>query len=186
MTDAVDTVSIDLCARMERDGNPLAAATAFDVVWRQHHRAVLRYLASRIGLDAAEDVVAETYLAAHGARLGYRSAKSPNGPLPWLLGIATKQVARHRELERRWLTRTNGMLVETPTADATDAIVLRGPLADALEQLQHSYRDAFLLFVLADLDYAQVGAALGVPIGTVRSRISRARTALAAALEEER
>ena len=128
---------------------------------------------------------------AFARRASFDPRKSPNGSaLPWFLGIATKEIARHRECERRWLDQEFPWAATSPIdvgepADAINGISVRPRLATALKSLKKRDRDAFLLFVLADLTYEDVAAALGVPIGTVRSRIGRARERMAAMMRAE-
>ena len=73
-----------------------------------------------------------------------------------------------------------------PMADLVDARVsaqaARGALAAALATLPARHRDVLLLLAWAELDYEQIADALGIPLGTVRSRLHRARTALKAAV----
>lgn len=155
----------------------------FGILVRKHAPAIQRYVARRIGREKAEDVVAETFLAAFRQRAGY----APDGRdcLPWLYGIATHLVHRHWRTEQAQLSilaRTGADPVTEPFTDRVDAAVTAGAmkprLAAALAKLPTSQRDALLLLVWADLSYAQIAQATGVPIGTVQSRISRARRRL--------
>jgi RNA polymerase sigma factor (sigma-70 family) len=159
----------------------------FALLFRRHAAPIQRYVARRIGPDAAEDVLAETFLVAFDQRHRY----DPGRPdaRPWLYGIATNLVGRHRRAEVRQLTafgRTGVDPIVSVFTDAADARVsadaVKQPLATALARLRPAYRDALLLVVWGELSYPEAAAALGVPLGTVRSRISRARTALRTAL----
>ena len=73
--------------------------------------------------------------------------------------------------------------LEVDVDDRIDAAALGARLADSLAKIPSRDRDALLLFAWADLSYEQVGHALEIPIGTVRSRISRARARLREALD---
>ena len=80
----------------------LADPLAFDALYRRHHRVVHRYVARRIGVAAAEDLVGEVFLAAFASRATFDGARSPSA-IPWLLGIATRRISRELEVQRRWL-----------------------------------------------------------------------------------
>jgi RNA polymerase sigma factor (sigma-70 family) len=155
----------------------------FAVLFRRYAPEVQRYVRHRIGADAADDVVAETFLAAFGQRgrydLEHRSAR------PWLYGIATNLIGRYRRTEiqqYRALARTGHDPVTEPFTDRIDAAVsaegTRKQLAAALARLPTVHRDTLLLVVWGDLSYTEAAAALGVPAGTVRSRMNRARKRL--------
>jgi RNA polymerase sigma-70 factor (ECF subfamily) len=155
----------------------------FAVLFRRYAPEVQRYVRRRIGADAADDVVAETFLVAFRQRDGYEPER--HNARPWLYGIATNLIGRHRRTEIRQyrvLARTGRDPVTEPFTDLVDAAVsaegLRGELAAALARLPAAYRDTLLLVVWGDLSYAEAAAALGVPTGTVRSRMNRARERL--------
>lgn len=155
----------------------------FGVLVRRHAPAIKRYVTRRIGAGAADDVVAETFLVAFRQRASY--ADDGRDCLPWLYGIATRLAHRHRRSETkqlRVLARTGLDPVTEPFTDRVEAAVeagaLKPRLAAALARLPASQRDALLLLVWADLSYEQIAKATGVPLGTVQSRISRARRRL--------
>jgi RNA polymerase sigma-70 factor (ECF subfamily) len=174
-----------------RDGDDDAAVISdsiadperFAILVRRRAPAIQRYVTRRIGTEAAEDVVAETFLVAFRQRAGY--ADDGRDSLPWLYGIATRLVHRHWRSEAsqlRLLARTGTDPVTEPFTERVDAAVsadsAKARLAGALAQLPASQRDALLLLVWAELSYDQIAAATGVPMGTVQSRISRARQRL--------
>jgi RNA polymerase sigma factor (sigma-70 family) len=155
----------------------------FAVLVRRHAPAIARYVTRRIGRDAAEDIVAETFLVAFRQRAGY--ADEGRECLPWLYGIATRLAHRHWRSETRQLqllARTGADPVTEPFADRVDAAVsasaVKPRLAEALARLPKAQRDALLLLAWADLSYEQIAVATGVPLGTVQSRISRGRRRL--------
>ena len=161
----------------------------FAVVFRRHAPEIHRYVVRRLGPGAADDVVAETFLIAFRLRARYR----PDQPdaRPWLYGITTNLIGRHRRAEVRQyraLARTGLDPVTESFADRADARVSAGAeirrLAAALAGLPAGHRNALLLVAWGDLSYEQAAAALGVPVGTVRSRLSRARRRLRQALGE--
>jgi RNA polymerase sigma factor (sigma-70 family) len=162
---------------------PEAFASLFD----RHATAVHRYLGRRVG-DLADDLLSETFLIAFRRRAAYRADHVE--VRPWLIGIATNLVHGHvRTEQRRYraLARAAGTQ-EAPGADPADATdrlaaeALRGPLAAALASLKTRDRDVLLLVAWAQLSYEEVAAVLDVPIGTVRSRLNRARRQTRAAL----
>jgi len=169
--------------------DPEAFADLFD----RHAPRVHRYLARRLGAQAAADLVVETFLIAFRRRDRY-DASRPDA-LPWLYGIATTLVGQHRreEARRHRLHLALPPAVAEPfPAEQVDARVgaagARRALLDALAELAPADRDVLLLVAWEELSYGQVAAALGIPVGTVRSRLHRARRIVRARvphLEEE-
>jgi RNA polymerase sigma-70 factor (ECF subfamily) len=167
----------------------LAEPELFAVVYRRHAPAIQRYVTRRIGAQDADDVVTETFLAAFAQRATFRA--DGRDCLPWLYGIATNLLGRHRRSELRRLRSSAATWAATETEPFTDRVddrvsaqAAKGRLAAALGRLPASQRDALLLFAWAGLPYEQVAAATGVPLGTVQSRISRARASLRRALAD--
>jgi len=161
----------------------------FAELFRRHAPQIHRYTLRRLGADTAEDVVADTFLTAFQQRDRYECAR--RDARPWLYGIATHLISRHRRLEVRQyraLARTGIDPLVEPFTDGVDARVSADSasrqLAAALARLPATHRDVLLLVGWEDLSYEQAADALGVPVGTVRSRLSRARTALRRALGE--
>jgi RNA polymerase sigma-70 factor (ECF subfamily) len=159
---------------------------AFGELFDRHAPAVFRYVRARLGLDA-DDAVGDTFIAAFRARHRFDSTLGDSA-LPWLLGIATNVIAKRRDMERRWLRPIPAMpLHETDDVDAAndrlDGERIAPWLAVALNQLRARDRDALVLHVVGDLSVEDVALALGVPPGTIKSRLHRARRILAAQLE---
>ncbi|MFJ8749970.1 RNA polymerase sigma factor [Streptomyces sp. NPDC102441] len=164
-----------------REGDPAALAEAF----REHAHAVYRHALWSTGNWAtAEDVVSLTYLEAWRSRERLRPEET--GSLrPWLLGIATnvlRNTARSARRHQRALARmprpdTVPDFAEEVTGRLADAEQLAAAKA-ALEGLRRTEREVFTLCVWGGLDYASAAEALGIPVGTVRSRLSRARARL--------
>ncbi|WP_242883335.1 RNA polymerase sigma factor [Actinomadura litoris] len=159
----------------------------FAELFDRHHRRIHHYAARRLGTQAADDIVAETFLIAFRRRDSYDLAQ----PLarPWLYGIATTLVARHRRAEERYfraLARTGSDPVPEPMADTVVSRVAAQEqerrLAGALAGLSRGDRDVLLLVAWGDLTYQEAARALDVPVGTVRSRLHRARHQVRAAL----
>jgi RNA polymerase sigma factor (sigma-70 family) len=160
---------------------------AFTELFDRYADEVHRYAARRLGPAAADDVMAEAFTVAF-TRRGRFDLSRPDAR-PWLLGIATNLIRGHRRTEvRRWraMARAAGGAGEEPEADRVAARVTaqaaRRELAAALALLSPDQRDALLLYAWAELDYQEIAEALDVPIGTVRSRLHRARGVLREAL----
>jgi RNA polymerase sigma-70 factor (ECF subfamily) len=164
----------------------LHAPERFAVLFDRHAIAIHRYLARRLGPDAADDLVAETFLVAFQRRQRYDT--SHPGARPWLYGIATNLVGRRRRDEVRFfraISRTGIDPAAEPVADrVTERVTAQAAsreLAAALAGLSPGDRDVLLL--AADgLGYAEAARALGVPVGTVSSRLARARRKVREAL----
>jgi RNA polymerase sigma-70 factor, ECF subfamily len=160
----------------------LTDPAAFAAVFDRHWPPLYRFCASRAGA-AGEDIAAETFRIAFDERTRFDPARGDAGP--WLYGIATN-------LLRRWF-RTRSRARLAPGADEHDfaddalgraeASQLGPELAAALRDVAAADRDALLLHAWADLTYTEIAEATGVPVGTVRSRIHRARTRLRMHLE---
>lgn len=160
---------------------------AFAEIYARHADEVHRYLRRRLGSDVADDLTADTFVAAFGARS--RFDPTVESARPWLFGIASNLAAKHRRREVRGLrayARTGVDPVATTWADAADARVsaqaMNRELAAALAELSPGDRDVLLLVAWAELSYVEVAAALSIPVGTVRSRLNRARRQVRTAL----
>jgi RNA polymerase sigma factor (sigma-70 family) len=176
---ALDDAAVIEASRTEPD----RFASLFD----RHAPHIHRYLARRVGPQAADDLVAETFLVAFGKRAGYdprfRDAR------PWLYGIATNLVGQHRREEvRQFRLRLAAGPAPVQNDDSERAVVnltaqsVRAPLGQALGALAQADRDVLLLIAWEQLSYEEVARALGIPVGTVRSRLHRARKKIRKAL----
>jgi RNA polymerase sigma-70 factor (ECF subfamily) len=156
----------------------------FSSVYERHLRAVALYAARRLGSDLAEDVVAEVFVRAFRARGAFRPQHDT--VLPWLLGIANHVVSDHRRAERRRLQALQRLATVPPGVVQAESSMLSPELIVALRRLPAAYRDTLLLVVWGELSYEEAAQALGISIGTVRSRIARARHDLARAIDNDR
>lgn len=152
----------------------------FAGLYDRHAAPIHRYVARRLGGGAADDAVAEIFLAAFRRRHRYDLSRSD--ARPWLYGIAANVIGKHRRAEvRMWraLARTGAGPAAESHADRVDdrvsAAAAQRALAAALAGMAAGDRDVLLLIAWADLSYAEVAVALGIPVGTVRSRLNRAR-----------
>jgi RNA polymerase sigma factor (sigma-70 family) len=183
IADCVSSPGSDAAIIEASRGDPEQFAAIFGRYFREIHS----YLARRVGGKAADDLAAEVFLAAFAQRQRYDLARQC--ARPWLYGIATNLIGLHRRQEARYfraLARADvrpvwqdgeGRAVDRLTAEAT-----RPVLAAALTRLAPGDRDVLLLVALADLGYPEVAQSLGIPYGTVCSRLNRARHQLRAAL----
>ena len=159
---------------------------AFAGLYDRHAAPLHRYAARRLGAGAADDVVADAFLDAFRKR--HRYDLTVSDALPWLYGIAANLIGKHSRSEVRMLrayarTGADPVLSETDEADGRLAsAAVRQDLAAALAGLAAGDRDVLLMIAWADLSYTEVATALGIPIGTVRSRLHRARARIRAAL----
>lgn len=165
-------------------GDPDAFRELFD----EHVRSVYNHALRLTGnWGVAEDVVSLTFLEAWRLRQRVDVSAGTGSLRPWLLGIATNVARNVRRAARRHdgaLARLPGPqvvpdLAEEVTARIHDRERLALAVA-ALAALRQPEREVVSLCVWSGLDYAQAAQALGVPVGTVRSRLSRARRKLAA------
>jgi RNA polymerase sigma-70 factor (ECF subfamily) len=143
----------------------------FVQLYEHHRRSILRYAAAHVGGDAAEDVTAATFIEAWRCFDAFDASRGSE--TAWLYGIASNVLARQRREEAVWLrNRTLDARAEAEPIEAdTDGAA---ELIDRIAQLEPRERDPLLLYAIADLSYEDIAAALDIPIGTVRSRISRA------------
>ncbi|MGW4869545.1 RNA polymerase sigma factor [Streptomyces chartreusis] len=143
-----------------------------------------RYAARRLGETAADDITADTFLTAFRIRARYDRTRP--SARPWLYGIAANLIGKHRRAEvraLRALARTGHDPVAASWVEDTDSrVAAQGPLADALASLSAGDRHVLLLVAWADLTYQEVAEALDLPVGTVRSRLNRARRKVRTAL----
>ncbi|WP_141578551.1 RNA polymerase sigma factor [Actinomadura sp. WMMA1423] len=161
----------------------------FGLLFDLYAEEIHRYVSHRLGADLAEDVVAETFLAAFRHRSRYDAGRAP--VRGWLFGIATKLIGKHRRAEIRELralaridARCAGEGHEDRVAEKVSAAALHPSLSKVISTLPRRDRDVLLLVALAGLSHAEVAAALGIPFGTVGSRLNRVRKKLRAALGE--
>ena len=155
----------------------------FEEIFRRYIRQIHRYLAARVGGRIADDLAAEVFTIAFAQRQRYDVAR--DCARPWLYGIATNLVGTYRRREQRRyraLARMDARGVapsdEDLVADRVSAAAAGPALAAALAGLGSGDRDVLLLVAVAGLDNQEVAQSLGIPYGTVCSRLSRARTRL--------
>ncbi|MFC4009879.1 RNA polymerase sigma factor [Nonomuraea purpurea] len=170
-------------------GGALDDADGFAEVFGAYFGEIHAYVAQRLGPDNAEDIVAEAFLTAFRKRKQYDPDRA--GVRAWLYGIVTNLIGKHRRLEARTLRALGRCGLEADAPGHEDAVALRvsaqslrPELAAALAGLDRRDRDVLLLVALAGLSHDEIATALGIPYGTVGSRLNRARKKLRARLGE--
>lgn len=154
----------------------------FGEIFDRYFSAIHAYLTRRLGRTRADDLTGEVFRVAFDARTRYDPAKG--GVRPWLYGIANNVVRQHlrdgERAERAWtrLPITAAADDYDQLDDQLDARLQTAILQQALDRLLPADREALILFAVEELTYAEVAAVMDTPIGTVRSRISRARSQL--------
>jgi RNA polymerase sigma factor (sigma-70 family) len=161
----------------------------FGEIFDRYADDILRYASARLGRELAEDVTAETFLAAFRARSRYDLARG--NARPWLYGIVIRQIGKHRRAESRYRQALSRVHAETVTADFGDRVAdrvaaeqLRPRLAAVLSALSHQDRELLLLVAWTDLTYEESAQALRVSVSAVKSRLHRIRARTRRALGE--
>jgi RNA polymerase sigma factor (sigma-70 family) len=152
----------------------------FAGIFGRHADEILRYTHARLGPDLAEDVTAETFLAAFRRRDSYDTARAD--ARPWLYGIAIRLIGKHRRAESRYRRMLQSVPAERLAADFGDrsaervtAEQLRPRLTAVLDALPSRDRELLLLIAWAGLSYDESAQALGITTSAVRSRLNRVR-----------
>ena len=167
---------------------------SFTLIIERHATSIFRYLVSRVDRSTSEDLLADVFAAAFQARNRYDTRYE--NALPWLLGIATNVIRHHRRSEVRhasMVRRVTQLHRRTnETSEAIDAVATTAELDDemqcvrrALAGLNDRHRQVLVLSAGLGLSYEDIAQTLGIRIGTVRSRLSRARRRLRELLEAD-
>jgi RNA polymerase sigma-70 factor (ECF subfamily) len=163
------------------DGDPLAAAALV----RATQSDVWRLCAALGDRQSADDLTQETYLRAFGSLHRFEGRSSLR---TWLLSIARRVCAdavRSRRRRRLTLVREDADLEALGAGDGADRVGEGAAVADLLARLSPDRREAFVLTQLLGLPYAEAAEVAGCPVGTIRSRVARARADLVEALGED-
>ena len=170
------------------DAEVIAASAAepqvFGEIFDRHAHTLMRFLVRRVGRQTAEGLVGEVFRIAFERRATFDAART--SARPWLYGIASNLVLKHRRSEARRLQalgRLAGEREQAPTRDddagaVLDARAFWPQVAGVIDALPDGERAALLLFVWEDQSYEEIATALEIPVGTVRSRMNRARKRL--------
>jgi RNA polymerase sigma-70 factor (ECF subfamily) len=163
-------------------GRSLDEPEAFGLIYDRHAATVLRFLGRRVGAGLAEGLVGELFRIAFERRKTFDAARE--SALPWLYGIGSNLLLKHRRGEARRLRASARMAAAREAGDGRasaaglEARLLFPRVAAAIEALPDGEREALLLVAWEDLSYRSVAEALDLPVGTVRSRLNRARVHL--------
>jgi RNA polymerase sigma factor (sigma-70 family) len=165
-------------------GRSIGEPSVFGTIFDRHAAVLHRFFVRRVGPNDADALVGETFRIAFERRAIFDCTAVL--ARPWLYGIATNLIAKHRRSEARRLRATAHLAGRrTVPADpaeqavaAADAQQLWSQVTKAITQLPDDERDVLLLFAWEELSYDDIATALGLPVGTVRSRLNRARRRL--------
>ncbi len=187
---AIDSASFDGTTRVDgardeatewalaaRAGDPVATAAFV----RTTQAEVWRLVASLVDAGTADDLTQETYLRAFRALPAFEGRASVR---TWLFGIARRTCADHiRSAVRRraLLSRAAALNATEPIDDDPSGAI---GATELLRRLNSAQREAFVLTQVIGLSYEEAAQSLGVPIGTIRSRVARARVELVAAVSQ--
>jgi RNA polymerase sigma-70 factor (ECF subfamily) len=174
-------VSDDELLRQTAEGH----APAFSELFRRRHGEVFRFAVHMTAsVPAAEDIVQEVFLVLMRDAVRYQPGRS--SVIAWLCGIARncvrQRLAREGRLQPLADTDGDGAAGLADARENPLETLVRAERADlirtAVQALPLPYREAIVLCDLQELSYGEAAAALACPIGTVRSRLHRARTML--------
>ena len=165
----------------------LDTPSVFAELFERHAKVLGAFASRRVGSHAAEDVLSETMLVAFRRRGDFDTTW--DSARPWLLGIASRMIKAHRAQEAaQWRSFvasaaegehvTDGAIENA--ADRADASSAIRALTPRIAALAPRDRETLVLYAWGDLTYEEIAIALGVPVGTVRSRLNRVRRKLAA------
>jgi RNA polymerase sigma-70 factor (ECF subfamily) len=158
----------------------LADPEEFAAIFDRHFARVHRFFAWRAGREVADDLAGEVFRVAFERRSDYDVVRGDCRP--WLYGIALNLLRRHQRSQGRHVRAMERASAPPPTDGFVDEVVARVDatamaleLAATLQRLTEGERDVLLLVAWEGLTYDEVADALGVPLGTVRSRLHRGR-----------
>lgn len=163
-------------------------AEAFGELYERHVNAIYNYCFRRCAdWAAAEDLTANVFLEAWRKRRRVAFDRE-DAVLPWLYGVAGNVVRNHSRSHRRLVRFVRILAAGQPSSeDPSDRVAEEQEMRRILEEvgrLPRREQDVLTLCVFADLTYEQAAVALGIPIGTVRSRLARARNRVGELYEE--
>jgi RNA polymerase sigma factor (sigma-70 family) len=175
-------------------GRSVVDPECFTFIVERHATSVFRYLASRVDRSDAEDLLADVFHAAFESRRRYDQRH--DDALPWLLGIATNKIRHHRRSTARRTSMVRRMVQlqirSNELIEAADVVAASAERHDhmqrvrrALDALDDKHREVVVLSAGLGLTYEDIARTLGIRVGTVRSRLSRARVRLRELLEAD-
>jgi RNA polymerase sigma-70 factor, ECF subfamily len=160
-------------------GDPLAAAALV----RATQADVWRLCAALGDRDSADDLTQETYLRAFGSLHRFEGRSSVR---TWLLAVARRVCADALRARRRRPPVVRADPLDVEVGDGADRVGESAAVGDLLARLDADRREAFVLTQVVGMSYAEAAEVAGCPVGTIRSRVARARADLVAALDDGR
>jgi RNA polymerase sigma factor (sigma-70 family) len=153
----------------------------FEAIFDRHHQRIWSYLARLGGRECADELAGDVFAAAFAGRAGFDPARG--SVQAWLYGIASNRFRGRGRTQARALRAMSRLAAqqappESPTDDALDAMARADTyerVRSAIDRLSAPDREVIVLFAWEGQSYEAIAAVLGVEIGTVRSRLSRAR-----------
>ena len=184
MSQSRDFSDAELIVASQR--SPQLFAELFD----RHAAEIMRFLARRIGPQDAEDALSQVFLTALERRTSFDPDVAPESSArPWLYGIASNVVSRRRRDELRFLRALSRVpadpgvgIFDDEVVERLDALDDAAKASDALSEMSSGDRSVLLLLAWAQLTHEEIARALEIPVGTVKSRLHRARRVLRQAL----
>jgi RNA polymerase sigma-70 factor (ECF subfamily) len=178
-------------AELESDAQLISASLGhpelFGEIFDRHAEQLLRFFVRRVGSADAGGLVGDVFRIAFERRSDYDCGHA--SACPWLYGIGSNLLRTRRRTQARGLRAAPKLIAGSQghreEEGFLNARLVLPKLADAIEVLPEGDRAALLLFALEELGYAEIAIALEIPIGTVRSRINRARRKLRELIPEE-
>lgn len=156
----------------------------FAVIFDRHQVSIFRYLARRSGLASAEDSTSEVFARAYENRSKFDQGRE--SARPWLFGIARNVLMN--EQRRRVTDRSTAVTeIHQELPDPADSVawavdaqqfVTESGLSEAIAGLHEGIREVLFLYAFGELSYKEIADTLDIPLGTVQSRLGRARAAL--------
>jgi RNA polymerase sigma-70 factor, ECF subfamily len=150
------------------------------VIAREHYDLVYRFCARRVGIDLACDAAQETFLTAQRVIGNFRGASSLT---TWLLGIAHNECRRLLR-QKRSAPLTIELIEAKEETKHEEMLVNRHALREAMSKLSPEHREVVLLHEIDGLSYDEAAEVLGIPAGTVKSRLHHAFLNLRRSLQE--
>ena len=154
---------------------------AFSALYQRHHRSIFVYALHMSGdRQAAEDVMQETFTSLMKSARSYDADRAP--VLAFLLGIARNQLLRRLRYERRHLTLVDADVDSLAASERSSQLTIKNEIVETVRKsvlsLPTHYREVVVLCEFQEMSYEEAARVLNCPVGTVRSRLNRARKML--------
>jgi RNA polymerase sigma-70 factor (ECF subfamily) len=144
---------------------------AIGTIAREHYDSVFRFCARRVGIDRAADAAQETFVTAQRVLPKFRGESAVS---TWLFGIAHNECRRICRKERIMPVTVDLDHADCGVGDGERQLVDRQALTEAMLLLSDSHREVVVMHELDGLTYDEAAAILGIPVGTVKSRLHHA------------